>query len=81
MTETNIDFAALPQAVREGFDASKYTEAEGWTRTGKVDKLERKEVVGAGGSEGVTVVYVDGVTDGRRLTTGWTCIFRPKAYW
>ena len=27
MTETNIDFAALPQAVREGFDASKYTEA------------------------------------------------------
>lgn len=25
MTETNIDFAALPQAVREGFDASKYT--------------------------------------------------------
>ena len=79
MTETNIDFAALPQAVREGFDASKYTEAEGWTRTGKVDKLERKEVVGAGGSEGVTVVYVIGVTrtaDG--ITTGMDLYFSTE---
>ena len=79
MTETNIDFAALPQAVREGFDASKYTEAEGWTRTGKVDKLERKEGVGAGGSEGVTVVYVIGVTrtaDG--ITTGMDLYFSTE---
>lgn len=47
-----------------------------------MDKLERKEVVGAGGSEGVTVVYVIGVTrtaDG--ITTGMDLYFRPKAYW
>ena len=29
MTETNIAFAALPQADREGFEASKNTDAEG----------------------------------------------------
>ena len=77
--QTDNDFAALPQAVREGFDASKYTEVEGWTRTGKVDKLERKEVVGAGDSEGVTVVYVIGVTrtaDG--ITTGMDLYFSTE---
>lgn len=60
MTETNIDFTTLPSAVQEGFNASKY--AEGWSRTGKVDKLERKDVVTLEGGEGITVVYVIGVT-------------------
>jgi len=44
-----------------------------------VDKLERKEVVGAGGSEGVTVVYVIGVTrtaDG--ITTGMDLYFSTE---
>lgn len=44
-----------------------------------MDKLERKEVVGAGGSEGVTVVYVIGVTrtaDG--ITTGMDLYFSTE---
>ena len=62
MTETNIDFSVLPQAVQEGVKAGKYAESEGWTRTGKIDKLERRDVVMLGGGEGVIVVYVIGVS-------------------
>lgn len=67
MTETGIAFTDLPQAVQEGFNASKYgTPAEdgtsGWTRTGKVDKLERKDVMQPTTDGSAVVVYVIGVS-------------------
>lgn len=66
MTETGIAFTGLPQAVQEGFNASKYgTPAEGgtsaWTLTGKVDKLERKDVMQPTTDGKAVVVYVIGV--------------------
>lgn len=66
MTETGIAFTDLPQAVQEGFNASKYgTPAEGeaseWTLTGKVDKLERKDVMQPTADGKAVVVYVIGV--------------------
>ena len=67
MTETGIAYADLPQAVQEGFNASKYGtpaegEASGWTRTGKVDKLERKDVMQPTTDGSAVVVYVIGVS-------------------
>lgn len=66
MTETDISFANLPQAVQDGFNASKYGtpaegETSGWALTGKVDKLERKDVMQPTTDGNVIVVYVIGV--------------------
>lgn len=60
MTETNIQFETLPEAVRTGFQNSKYGDATVWTRTGKCDKLERRDVMVTDGQS--VVVYVIGVT-------------------
>lgn len=49
MTESNIPFESLPEAVQTAFNASEYA-AEPWTKSG-VDKLERTGV-------DVEVVYV-----------------------
>ncbi len=77
MTETNIDFCGTSAGCPGRFRCQQiYLKP----KDGPVLvrwMLERKEVVGAGGSEGVTVVYVIGVTrtaDG--ITTGMDLYFR-----
>lgn len=58
MTETDIDFASLPAAVREGFEASKYGDEALWSLTGDVDRLERRDVMLPTAEGSAVVVYV-----------------------
>ncbi len=71
MTETDILFTMLPEAVRTAFGATEYASAP-WT-VDDVDKLER---------EGVETVYV---IEARSTRTGskprWTSITPPTGCW
>ena len=79
MTETKYRLRGTSAGCPGRFRCQQIYRSRRMDRTGKVDKLERKEVVGAGGSEGVTVVYVIGVTrtaDG--ITTGMDLYFSTE---
>ena len=68
MTETEIRFDALPQAVREAFAASEYAS---WRVDDRVDVLYR-----AGDVE--PEIYVIEV---EQAAARWTSITRPTACW
>lgn len=60
LTETDIPYDALPQAVKTTFDASEYKKGSGW-HIDDVDKLERK------GLETVYVIEVEKQNEERDL--------------
>lgn len=60
LTETDIPYSALPQAVKTTFDASEYKKGSGW-HIDDVDKLERK------GLETVYVIEVEKQNEERDL--------------
>ena len=61
MTATNLRITDLPEAVQEGFRASKYGDETLWTPTGKCDRLERRDVMLPTADGKSIVVYVIGV--------------------
>ena len=61
MTATNLRIIDLPEAVQEGFRASKYGDETLWTPTGKCDRLERRDVMLPTADGKSIVVYVIGV--------------------
>lgn len=61
MTRSGIEYVSLPQEVRNAFTDSRYSEAP-WERSGKVDRLERRDVMSSVSETSPVVVYVIGVT-------------------
>ena len=54
MTEYEIPFAQLPEAVLTAFNASAYGQGSGWTPDNEADKLERRD-----GSETIYVIEAE----------------------